>query len=141
MKHHRQVTSETSRLLELAESSNHLRKDLHKKTIKKTYSILPDSTSARKIILSGNVALNPEPENLKKHTKCKPQRKQSSRKHLSITHLNIQSVSSTCYEFEVIINENQFSIVTLSKTWLRNNIHLLDYMKILGYNFVYKNKE
>ena len=44
-------------------------------------------------------------------------------------------------EFYVMINENQFDIVTLFKTWLRDNKHLLDYVEIAGYNFVYKNRE
>ena len=40
-----------------------------------------------------------------------------------------------------MIDENQFDIVTLSETWLRDNKHLLDYLKTPGYNFVYKNRE
>ena len=40
-----------------------------------------------------------------------------------------------------MINENQFHVVTLSETWLRDNKHLLGYVKIPGYNFVYKNTE
>ena len=62
-------------------------------------------------------------------------------KHLSITHLNTQSMSSTFNAFQVMINVNQFDIVTLSETWLHDNKHLLDYVKIPGYNFVYKDKE
>ena len=40
-----------------------------------------------------------------------------------------------------MINENQIDIVNLSETWLRDNKNLLDYVKIPGYNFVYKNRE
>ena len=40
-----------------------------------------------------------------------------------------------------MINENQFDIVTLSKTWLRDNNHLLDYFKIPRYYFVHKNRQ
>ena len=50
-------------------------------------------------------------------------------------------MSSTFNEFQVMINENQFGIVTLSEWWLRDNKHLLDYVKIPGYNFVYENRE
>ena len=45
-------------------------------------------------------------------------------KHVSIAHLNTQSMSSTFDEFQVIINENQFDIVTLSETLLRENKHI-----------------
>ena len=61
--------------------------------------------------------------------------------HLSIAHLNSQPMSSIFDEFQVMINENQFDIVTLSETWLRDNKHLLDYIKIPDYKFVYKNRE
>ena len=44
-------------------------------------------------------------------------------------------------EFQVMINENQFNIVTLSETVLRNNKHLLKYVQIPGHNFVYKNRK
>ena len=63
------------------------------------------------------------------------------RKPISIAHLNTQSMGSSFDEFQIMINENQFDIVTLSKTWLRSNKHLRDYVKIPGYNFVYKNGE
>ena len=63
-------------------------------------------------------------------------------KHLSIAHLNTQSMSSTFDEFQVIINENQFDIVTLSETLLRENKQLpIDYVKIRGYNLFHKNRE
>ena len=62
-------------------------------------------------------------------------------KHLGITHLNTEFMSSTFDEFQVAINENQFDIVTLFGTWLHDDKHLLDYAKIPGYNLVYKNRE
>ena len=37
-----------------------------------------------------------------------------------------------------MINENQ---LILWNRWLRSNKHLLDYVQIPGYNFVYKNRE
>ena len=55
--------------------------------------------------------------------------------------MNTQSMSSTFDEFQVMINESQFDIVTLSETWLRDKKHLLDYVKMPGCNFVYKNRE
>ena len=50
-------------------------------------------------------------------------------------------MGSSFDEFQIMINGNQFDIVTLSKAWLRSNKHLRDYVKIPGYNFVYKNRE
>ena len=58
-----------------------------------------------------------------------------------MAHLNTQSTNFTFDEFQVMINENQFDTVTLSKTWLRDKNHLLDYFKIPGYYFVHKNRQ
>ena len=55
--------------------------------------------------------------------------------------MNTQSMGSTFDEIQVMINENQFDISTLSETWRRNSNYLLDYVKMRGYNFVYKNRE
>ena len=55
--------------------------------------------------------------------------------------MNTQSMGSTFDEIQVMINENQFDISTLSETWPRNNNYLLDYVKMRGYNFAYKNRE
>ena len=40
-----------------------------------------------------------------------------------------------------MINENQFNTATLSKIWLRDNNYPLDYVKIPGNNFGYKNRK
>ena len=45
--------------------------------------------------------------------------------HLSIAHLNTQSMSSTFDEFQVTLYKNPFDIITLSETWLRNDSNLL----------------
>ena len=50
-------------------------------------------------------------------------------------------MSSIFDEFQVMINDKQFDNVTLSETWLRYNKDLPGYVKIPGYNFVYKNGE
>ena len=50
-------------------------------------------------------------------------------------------MGSTFDEFQVMINESQFDIVTLSETWLRDKKHLLDCVKMPACNFVYKNRE
>lgn len=57
-------------------------------------------------------------------------------KYLGIAHLNAQSTYSIFNEFDVVINENQFDVVTLSKTWFHDNTHLLDKVKIRGYKSV-----
>jgi len=62
-------------------------------------------------------------------------------KYLSIAHLNTQSMSSTFDEFQVMLKQNPFDIITLSETWLKDNKHLLEYVKINGYNFSFKNRD
>ena len=56
--------------------------------------------------------------------------------HLSIAHLNTQSMSSTFDEFPVTLYKNPFDIITLSETWLRNDSNLLQYVQIQGYRFL-----
>ena len=41
------------------------------------------------------------------------------------THLNTQSMTSTFDEFQFMVNELKFDIITLSETWLKNDKHLL----------------
>ena len=61
--------------------------------------------------------------------------------NIVVSHIWTLNLSSTFNAFQVMINVNQFDTVTLSETWLHDNKHLLDYVKIPGYNFVYKDKE
>jgi len=63
------------------------------------------------------------------------------RKHLSISHLNTQSMTSTFDEFQLMVHQTKFDIITLSKTWLKNDRHLLEYVKLPGYNFTYRNRD
>lgn len=64
----------------------------------------------------------------------------SNRHHLSICHLNTQSLASSFAEFEVMLNEHKFDIVTLSETWLKDNPALISYITIPGYKFEYSNR-
>ena len=48
---------------------------------------------------------------------------QELKTHISICHLNTQSMISTFDEFEFMINESKFDIITLTKTWLKNDKH------------------
>ena len=66
---------------------------------------------------------------------------ETNRNHLSIAHLNRQSMSSTFDEFQVMLYQHPFDIITLSKTWLRNDKNLLQNVQIPGYSFYYKNRD
>ena len=58
-------------------------------------------------------------------------------KHLSIGHLNTQSMVSSFDEFNVMLQEHPFDILTLSETWLKDDVNLLNYVQIPGYKFSY----
>ena len=64
----------------------------------------------------------------------------SHREHLSIRHLNTQSMVSSFDEFHVMLQEHPFDILTLSETWLKDDVNLLNYVQIRGYKFSYKNR-
>ena len=61
------------------------------------------------------------------------------KKHISISYLNTQSISSTFDEFQFMINQTKFYVITLSETWLKNDKHLLGYVRLPGYEFAYRN--
>ena len=43
-------------------------------------------------------------------------------------------------EFHVMLQEHPFDILTLSETWLKDDVNLLNYVQIPGYKFRYKNR-
>ena len=43
-------------------------------------------------------------------------------------------------EFNVMLQEHPFDILTLSETWLKDDVNLLNYVQIPGYKFSYKNQ-
>ena len=63
------------------------------------------------------------------------------KKHISICHLNTQSMSSIFDEFQFMINQTKFDIITLSETWLKNDKHLLGYVTLPGSEFAYRNRD
>ena len=63
------------------------------------------------------------------------------KKHISICHLNTQSMSSTFDEFQFMINQTKFDVITLSETWLKNDKHLLEYVRLPGYELAYRNRD
>ena len=63
------------------------------------------------------------------------------KKHKSICHLNTQSMSSTFEEFQFMINQTKFDVITLSEMWLKNDKHLLEYVRLSGYEFAYRNRD
>ena len=60
---------------------------------------------------------------------------------LKISHLNTQSMLSTFDEFECLIHQYPFDVITLSETWLKDNQHVLDYVRISGYSIEYRNRK
>ena len=62
---------------------------------------------------------------------------QEHKTHISIYHLNTQSMTSTFDEFQFEVNELNFDIITLSKSWLKNDKYLLEYVILPGYKFPY----
>ena len=61
------------------------------------------------------------------------------KKHLSICLLNTQSMSYMFDEFQFLINQTLFDVITPSETWLKNEKHLLEYVRLSGYQFAYQN--
>ena len=61
-------------------------------------------------------------------------------KHLRLCHLNCQSLLSTFDEFVHLISKNKLDILTLSETWLRNNVHQIAHIQIPRYSFAFKNR-
>ena len=61
------------------------------------------------------------------------------KKHIRICHLNTQSMSSTFDEFQLMINQTRFDVIAISETWLKNDKHLLEYVRLPGYEFAYRN--
>ena len=50
-------------------------------------------------------------------------------------------MTSTFDEFQFMVNESKFDIITLSETWLKNDKHLLEYVNLPGYKFSYRNRD
>ena len=50
-------------------------------------------------------------------------------------------MGSTFDEFQVMLYQHAFDIITLSETWLRKNSNLLQYVQIPGNSFCYKNRD
>ena len=63
---------------------------------------------------------------------------QELKTHISICHLNTQSMTSTFDEFQFMVNKLKLDIITLSETWLKNDKHLLEYVNLPGYKFSYR---
>ena len=48
---------------------------------------------------------------------------------------------STFDEFQFMINQTNFDVITLSETWLKNDKHLLEYDRLPAYEFAYRNRD
>ena len=64
----------------------------------------------------------------------------SHRKHLSIGHLNTQSMVSLFDEFHVMLQEHPLNILALSEIWLKDDVNLLNSVQIPGSKFSNKNR-
>ena len=60
---------------------------------------------------------------------------------MRIMHLNAQSMTSSFDELVMTIKQYPFDIITMSKTWLKDNKYLLDYVSIPGYVNVFRNRD
>jgi len=68
--------------------------------------------------------------------------KLNENRHLfSVVHLNTQSMVSTFDEFMLFVDKYNFDAITLTETWLKDNLYLLDYVKIEGYTMYYHNRD
>ena len=63
------------------------------------------------------------------------------RKHFSVAHLNTQSMTSTFTEFEAMLSQHQFDLITMSETWLKENKTLLNHLEIDGYKKDFRNRD
>ena len=64
----------------------------------------------------------------------------ANRNRISIAHLNTQSIASSFAEFEAMLTRYKFDIMTLSETWLKENVLLLQHVTIPGYHIEYINR-
>ena len=51
----------------------------------------------------------------------------------NICHQNTKSMSSTFGEFQFMINQTNFDVITLSEAWLKNDKYLIEYVILSGY--------
>ena len=68
---------------------------------------------------------------------CHVETLKNHQEYTSIAHINCQSILSTFDEFTVMLKSYEFDIISLSKTWLTNNQHRLDYVNITGYKSIF----
>ena len=65
----------------------------------------------------------------------------SKSKQFKLMHLNTQSMVSTFDELLVTIREYPFDAIAMSETWMKNNPHLLQYVSIPGYTYLFRNRD
>jgi hypothetical protein len=65
-------------------------------------------------------------------------------RHLSLMHLNTQSMVSSFNEFQVFLSQYPMDVmivITMSETWLKENHALLEYVSLSGYGAVFRNRD
>jgi hypothetical protein len=58
-------------------------------------------------------------------------------RHLSLMHLNTQSMVSSFNEFQVFLSQYPMDVITMSETWLKENPALLEYVSLSSYGAVF----
>ena len=76
---------------------------------------------------------------MKFHDDIHIQNLHQKRHHVSIAHLNTQSLMSNVTELEAMVSRNQFDI-HYQKHGLKDNNQLVSLVTIPGYNFEYQNR-
>ena len=84
------------------------------------------------------LAVNVSPKNINTHH---IESLKHHHRHISIAHLNKQTLASTFDAFHLMLENHKFDIVALSETWLKDNKHQYEYVQIPGYNTVFRNRE
>jgi hypothetical protein len=58
-------------------------------------------------------------------------------RHLSLMHLNTQSMVSSFNEFQVFLSQYPMDVITMSETWLKENPALLEHVSLSSYGAVF----
>ena len=89
-------------------------------------------------IIDETLAVNVSPKNKNPHH---IESLKHHHRHISIAHLNTQSLVTTFDVFHLMLEYHKFDIVALSETWLKDNKRQYEYVQIPGYNTVFRNRE
>ena len=95
------------------------------------------------VLLAGDVSRNPGPINTSQHSQKSYNITFPSNHGLKIAHLNVRSLVNKIDSLRILLKNNPFNVLTISKTWLTNKISDPE-LTIQGYSFArndHKNKK